>query len=304
MLPLFAVKAFKSCSVSAFGFSSNGIMVSEKEALLAVCIAALVAQSAAIIGGREAAPHSRPYMASIQVPEGENLKHECGGFVIADQWVMTAVHCMPNGPNGRKVVLGVHSLSEPEDTKQTFDILELHNHPDFSMVNYDNDIALIKLDRPFNASDAVKAVEFLRAGGTNPDTDAEVETAGWGSLDNLGSRPDKLKEVVVEVVSPTRCRRSDYFGRKFTSNMMCAHKVCPDPCDQPHKKEDSCDGDSGGPLLYNGVAVGITSNGGKKCSQLRKPGIYTIISRYTEWIDRTMNLQPTGAPDQPPDQSS
>lgn len=52
---------------------------------------------AGIIGGREAAPHSRPYMASIQVPEGENLKHECGGFVVADQWVMTAVHCLPNG---------------------------------------------------------------------------------------------------------------------------------------------------------------------------------------------------------------
>lgn len=49
------------------------------------------------MGGREAVPHSRPYMASIQVQEGENLKHECGGFVIADQWVMTAVHCMPNG---------------------------------------------------------------------------------------------------------------------------------------------------------------------------------------------------------------
>lgn len=51
----------------------------------------------AIIGGREAAAHSRPYMASIQVPEGETMKHECGGFVVADQWVMTAVHCLPTG---------------------------------------------------------------------------------------------------------------------------------------------------------------------------------------------------------------
>lgn len=50
-----------------------------------------------ILGGEEAVPHSRPYMASIQVPEGENMKHECGGFVIADQWVMTAVHCLPTG---------------------------------------------------------------------------------------------------------------------------------------------------------------------------------------------------------------
>lgn len=52
-------------------------------------------------------------------------------------------------PNGRKVVLGVHSLSEPEETKQTFDILELHNHPDFNMLNYDNDIALIKVKMCF-----------------------------------------------------------------------------------------------------------------------------------------------------------
>ncbi|XP_034714886.1 complement factor D [Etheostoma cragini] len=273
-------------------------MVSEKDFLVAAAVFALISHSEGIIGGREAAPHSRPYMASIQVQEGETLKHECGGFVIADQWVMTAVHCMPSGPNGRKVVLGVHSLSEPEETKQTFDILELYNHPSFSASNYDNDIALIKLDRPFIASDAVRAVEFLRAGGTNPSTDAAVETAGWGSLDNLGSRPDKLWEVVIEVVDSNRCKRSDYFGRKFTNNMMCAHKVCPDPCNHPHKKEDTCDGDSGGPLLYNGIAVGITSNGGKKCGQIKKPGIYTIISHYTEWIDNTMAPPPTATPDQ------
>ncbi|XP_026166285.1 complement factor D [Mastacembelus armatus] len=275
-------------------------MVSKKEELVtaAVFVAILISQSEGIIGGREAAPHSRPYMASIQVPEGENMKHECGGFVVADQWVMTAVHCLPNGPNGRKVVLGVHSLSEPEETKQTFDILELYNHPGFNPSNYDNDIALIKLDRPFNSTFAVQEVQFLRAGGTNPDTNAEVDTAGWGSLDNMGSRPDKLKEVVIEVMSAARCRRGDYFGKKFTFNMICAHKICEEPCDQPYKKEDSCDGDSGGPLLYNGTVVGITSNGGKKCGQIKKPGIYTIISHYTEWIDNTMGLEPAATLDQ------
>ncbi|XP_061750950.1 complement factor D [Nerophis ophidion] len=267
-------------------------MASEKKlVVVGLLVFAFFSQGEGIIGGREAAPHSRPYMASIQVAEGDRMKHECGGFVVADQWVMTAVHCLPTGANGRKVVLGVHSLSQDEDTKQTFDIMELHNHPQFDSSNYDNDISLIKLDRLFNASDAVKAVAFLRAGGANPDTDAAVDTAGWGSLDNLGSRPDKLKELVVEVEDPVLCRRSDYFGRKFTANMICAHKVCEDPCDKPHKKEDTCDGDSGGPLLYNGVAVGITSNGGKKCGQLKKPGIYTVISHYTQWIDGVMGLQ-------------
>lgn len=99
----------------------------------------------------------------------------------------------------------------------------------------------LQLDRPFNASEAVKAVGFLRAGGTNPEAGAEVETAGWGSQNNLESRPDKLREVVVNVVRPTRCSRSDYFGSKFTSNMMCANKVCKEPCDQPDNVQDSCD---------------------------------------------------------------
>lgn len=98
-----------------------------------------------------------------------------------------------------------------------------------------------QLDRPFNSTQAVQRVEFLRAGGTNPGTNAAVETAGWGSVDNLGARPDKLKEVVLEVVSSARCKRSDYFGRKFTANMLCAHKVCEDPCSKPFRKEDSCD---------------------------------------------------------------
>ncbi|CAK6965687.1 complement factor D [Scomber scombrus] len=274
-------------------------MVSEREALVAaaVVVFAFISQSEGIIGGREAVPHSRPYMASIQKPEGETWTHECGGFVIADQWVMTAVHCMPTGSDGRRVVLGLHSLSEAEETKQAFHILELHNHADFNPSNYDNDIALIKLDRPFNSSEAIRAVEYLRVGGINPSTDEEVETAGWGSYNNLGSRPDKLKEVVIEVVSSNRCRRSDYFGRKFTTNMICAHKVCDGDCDV--RNEDSCDGDSGGPLIYKGVAVGITSNGGKKCGQLKKPGVYTIISHYTPWI-----VGIVGVPDAAEDQST
>lgn len=266
--------------------------VSEKVLLIgAVFVFALISQGEGIIGGREAEPFSRPYMASIQAPEGATLKHECGGFVIADQWVMTAVHCLPSGPNGRQVVLGLHSLTQPEETKQVFSISNLYNHPNFSSDNYDNDIALIKLDRPFNQSSAVKALEYLRSGGVNPGTGEDVETAGWGSVDNLGTRPDKLKEVVLQVVSSKKCARRDYFGRKFTANMICAHKVCPEPCSGPYKKEDSCDGDSGGPLLYNGTAVGITSNGGMKCGQLHKPGIYTIISHYTEWIDSIMAQQ-------------
>ncbi|KAK1791552.1 hypothetical protein P4O66_013553 [Electrophorus voltai] len=225
-----------------------------------------------ITGGKEAAPHSRPYMASLQL-QG---KHECGAFLISSQWLMTAAHCFKDNP-AFKVVLGAHSLSQPEDSKQTFDIAAVYNHPDFNKENYDNDITLVKLNQPVTETYAVKPLKFQRAEGIDPEEGETVDSAGWGS-NFLGTRPDKLHEVTVAVIERYLCERSDYYGPAFTSNMICAAKP----------KMDTCDGDSGGPLLYNGIAVGITSNGAKRCGARKKPGLYTIISHYDSWITRTM----------------
>ncbi|KAK2906969.1 hypothetical protein Q8A67_005954 [Cirrhinus molitorella] len=42
-----------------------------------------------IVNGTEAKPHSRPYMVSLQ----KGCEHVCGGFLISDEFVMTAAHC-------------------------------------------------------------------------------------------------------------------------------------------------------------------------------------------------------------------
>lgn len=89
-----------AAAVFALAFISHSELILLRRFLVSVCLysfSAFVVSGEGIIGGREAAAHSRPYMASIQVPRGETMKHECGGFVVADQWVMTAVHCLPTG---------------------------------------------------------------------------------------------------------------------------------------------------------------------------------------------------------------
>lgn len=48
-----------------------------------------------------------------------------------------------------------------------------------------------------------------------------------------------------------------------------------------------CIGDSGGPMMVNGVVIGITS-WGLGCARSGYPGVFTRVPYFREWIDAEM----------------
>uniref|UniRef100_A0A8B9SL03 Peptidase S1 domain-containing protein n=1 Tax=Anas platyrhynchos TaxID=8839 RepID=A0A8B9SL03_ANAPL len=92
------------------------------------------------------------------------------------------------------------------------------------------------------------------------------------------SYPDVLQCVTVTIFSTAECKR--LYPGSITENMICAGSL--------QGGRDSCQGDSGGPLVCNGTLQGIVSWGMEKCGQPKRPGVYTKVCRYAQWIQQTM----------------
>lgn len=225
-----------------------------------------------ILGGRESVLQSRPYMVSLQV----DGKHLCGGLLISDEWVLSAAHCKPDSINTTlRAVLGANALSDPK--KSGYEIDTQIIHPEYNRSTKHHDLLLLKLPEKVPLSKSISPIPYQ-----TEDVVIEEKTlclvAGWGKIKRTGKKPDQLYEGWVPVISRETCNRRDYYSGEITTNMICAGD----------DKRDSCEGDSGGPLICNGVAEAVVSSGFTVCGNKKRPGKYTRIYPYKEWIIHTM----------------
>nr|NP_001316809.1 uncharacterized protein LOC120766154 precursor [Rattus norvegicus]CAA54304.1 granzyme-like protein III [Rattus norvegicus] len=225
-----------------------------------------------IIGGHEAKPHSRPYMAYLQIMDEDSGSTMCGGFLIQEDFVLTAAHCL-----GSKitVTLGAHNIKEQEKMQQVIPVVKIIPHPAYNSKKYSNDIMLLKLKSKAKRTRAVKTLSLPRSNFKVKPGDV-CNVAGWGKLGPMGKFPDKLQEVELTVQEDQECET--YFKKAYNkANQICAG--------DPKIKRASFGGDSGGPLVCKKVAAGIVAYGSKNGSA---PEAFTKVSTFLSWIKETM----------------
>jgi len=97
---------------------------------------------------------------------------------------------------------------------------------------------------------------------------------------------------MVRTISPETCGQADWYGsgemkeRYNPATMICAG--------YGEGGKDSCSGDSGGPLSCHAPdgrwkLAGIVSWGPKECALAKKPGIYTRVELYVDWIKKRVD---------------
>ncbi|XP_052047335.1 cathepsin G [Apodemus sylvaticus] len=222
-----------------------------------------------IIGGREARPHSFPYMAFLLIQSSGGLT-ACGGFLVREDFVLTAGHCLGSSIN---VTLGAHNIQRRERTQQHITVLRAIRHPDYNHENFRNDIMLLQLRSRARRSGSVKPVA-LPQGSKKLQPGASCTVAGWGRV-SQSRGTNVLQEVQLRVQVDQKC--SSRFQFYDSQTQICVGN--------PRERKTAFRGDSGGPLVCNNVAQGIVSYGSINGSP---PAVFTRIQSFMPWIKRTM----------------
>ncbi|CAM5105582.1 unnamed protein product [Natator depressus] len=238
-----------------------------------------------VVGGEDARPFSWPWQVSVAFSANGGWYHNCGGTLIAPNWVMTAAHCISSSQTYR-VFLGKFDLTAAEEGSTAISPQKIIVHEGWNESNAadGNDIALIKLSRSVALSNQIQPA-CLPPANSLLASGVICYVTGWGRLYTNGPFPNKLQQGPLAVVDYATCSLPSWWGSTVKRTMVCAGG---------DGVISSCNGDSGGPLNCRGAdgkweVHGIVSFGSiLGCNYYRKPSVFTRVSAFNNWIATVM----------------
>ncbi|EEY43848.1 S1 family peptidase [Vibrio mimicus] len=242
-----------------------------------------------IINGSDATLGEWPSIVAL-VKSGQNAfdGQFCGGSFLGGRYVLTAAHCVEfMDPAKLDAVIGINNLNNEGSEGIRVPVRRIYVHEDYFNSNLVNDIAILELAREVS-SPAIRIADATTRISTA--AGSRMSVAGWGTTTPSGSSvyPSVLQKVDVNLQDQSTCYMAmsglNPSGISSTPNStnFCAGTA---------NNEDSCRGDSGGPIIVadTGVQLGIVSWGSAVCATSGTYGVYTNISHFTNWITQKTN---------------
>ncbi|VTJ59501.1 Hypothetical predicted protein [Marmota monax] len=179
-----------------------------------------------------------------------------------------------------KVHWGEHDTHVIEEAEQFIDAAKFILYSNYDEVNLDIDIMLIKMNSPTTISSCHCLCQDPFSAGTQCLVSSWENTPSFGSVtrNKSNSRPMTFPSAVSghPVLSVTACH--DAYPGRITNNVFCLGFL--------EDGKVSCQGDSGGPMVCSGKLQGVVS-WGSGCALKGKPGVYTKVCNYVNWIQQT-----------------
>ncbi|XP_029989123.1 chymase-like isoform X1 [Sphaeramia orbicularis] len=228
---------------------------------LVIFILAMTVHTEAVHEGREAVPHSRPYMVLVEKILVDGITTYCGGFLLNEHFVMTSATC---DARSYRVFLGLHSFYNQKNV-QIIDVENAFPHPDFDSKDFKHNIMLLELKSKVTLNSNVRPVDV--ADDFDPAPKSCI-ISGWG-FHVTASMATYLREVSVTLLHSMSCKMDESY------------------CSEG--EQGPGEADAGAPLVCeNGKAYGVVSatyvdtQGGLKVHH------YTKILDYRDWIESIM----------------
>jgi len=241
-------------------------------------------QAAFIVGGEEASIGDFPWQVYVSMSNRRG-SWICGGIILDENNIVTAAHCGYDDigtafkPTQVFIRYGGVKLSRMKRMDVEAIIIEsryIPNRPD----RLEHDIAILQLEKPMRLTPGkAEAVTLPLQNAEELVDKTELIVSGFGTTSDGGNATNHLRYVQVDYITKQRCLAESDYGSRLKPDMICAGFMS--------GGKDSCSGDSGGPLVdYDQrKLIGIVS-WGWGCAAQNRPGVYTDVTQYVDWINR------------------